>query len=81
MSERLTWDEIKKRYPDEFVAMTDPEHDESASLCGGTVVAHGKNKHELLHYLKTLGAKHTACLWTGEVHARVRHLVRRVVNE
>ena len=81
MDEKLTWEEIKKKYPDEFVATVNPEHDRDSAFCAGTVVAHGKNKHELLQYLKSLGVKHTACLWTGEIHARVRHLVKRAVNE
>jgi hypothetical protein len=74
-NDKLTWDEIRKKYPDEFVAIVDPEHDADDHLTGGTVVGHGKNKHELLDYLMALGAKHTACRWTGKLHGRVR-LVR-----
>lgn len=75
MAEKLSWDEMKRQYPDEFVAIVDPEHDADDQLAGGTVVAHGRSKHELLDYLKALGARHTACRWTGEIHGRVR-LVR-----
>ena len=72
MSEKLTWDEMKRRYPDEFVAIVDPEHDPDDRLTGGMVVGHGKNKHELLDFLGSLGAKHAACRWTGKIHGRVR---------
>jgi hypothetical protein len=74
-NEKLSWDEMKRRFPNEFVAIVDPEHDAEDQLTGGTVVGHGKNKHELLDFLGTLGAKHIACRWTGAIHGRVR-LVR-----
>jgi hypothetical protein len=73
-TEKLSWEEMKRRFPDEFVAIVDPEHDAEDQLTGGTVVGHGKNKHELLGLLRTLGAKHAACRWTGVIHGRVRLL-------
>ena len=81
LNERLSWEQIQSKYPNEFVAMIDPEHNEHVSICGGTVVAHGEDTHELLEFLKTLGAKNTACVWTGEVRSRGRRHVRKAANE
>jgi len=77
MPEKLTWDEMKNRYPDEFVAIVDPEHDEQDQFLAGVVVGHGKSKTEMLEHLKALNPKHAACRWTGKVHGRVQ-LVRPV---
>jgi hypothetical protein len=76
LNERLSWEEITRKYPNEFVAMIDPERNDRVSICGGTVVAHGESTHELLEYLKTLGVKNTACVWTGVVRASGRRSVR-----
>ncbi|MBI4859938.1 MAG: hypothetical protein HY815_06700 [Candidatus Riflebacteria bacterium] len=44
MAEKMSWDEIKRTYPDEFVAIVDPEHDAEDCLTGGTLVGHGRSK-------------------------------------
>lgn len=74
MTEKLTWEEIKKRYPDEYVVLIDPEVDETDTVLAGTVVDHGKDKHEMYQVLGKLNPKDGGCLWTGKVHGRIRVL-------
>lgn len=81
MGNKLTWGEIKRRYPDEFVALLDPEHDESTALVAATVVAHGKDKREMYKVLKSLNARHMACRWTGQLHGGRVRLVSKVGDE
>ena len=65
MSDRLSWDEIKRRYPDEFVVLVDTEMDQASDLLTGTVMNHGKSKKEMRECLGKLNPKSGACLWTG----------------
>ncbi|MBI4861154.1 MAG: hypothetical protein HY815_12985 [Candidatus Riflebacteria bacterium] len=44
MGEKLTWDEIKKRFPDEWVVLVDSSFNENEDLTEGTVFAHGSNR-------------------------------------
>ncbi|MBI4860598.1 MAG: hypothetical protein HY815_10095 [Candidatus Riflebacteria bacterium] len=76
MAEKLTWDEIKKRYPDEYVVLVDTAVDDSTTVVEGTVMAHGKNKHEMRQVLAQIAPKRGGCLWTGTVHGRIR-VIRR----
>ena len=77
MAEKLTWDEIKRRYPDEYVVMVDIDVDRSTTtLIGGTVVNHGKDKAEMIKYLGELNPRNGACSWTGKIHGRVHALVK-----
>ncbi|MBI4864264.1 MAG: hypothetical protein HY815_29005 [Candidatus Riflebacteria bacterium] len=66
MAEKLTWDEIKKQYPDEFVVLVDTQVDEATDVLTGTLVNHGKSKQEMRKYLGQLNPKRGACLWTGQ---------------
>jgi hypothetical protein len=49
MGERLTWDEIKNKYPDQWVGMTDVEYkpDNSVSIKSAIVTYTGLSKAEL----------------------------------
>ena len=66
MADKLSWDEIKRRYPDEFVVLVETEVNENTDLVAGTVMNHGKDKRAMRQYLGELKVKHGACLWTGE---------------
>jgi hypothetical protein len=55
MSAVLTYDEIKKRYPDEWILIADAELDEELNVVRGEVVAHSKDRDEV--YLKILAIK------------------------
>lgn len=63
--ETLTWDEIRHRYPDEYMVLIDTEVDRDTDVLTGTVVIHGKGKREMRQYLGTLSPRSGACLWTG----------------
>ena len=72
MADKLSWDEIKKKYPDEYVVLIDTLTDAATTVTEGTVMAHGKNKHEMRQILAQLAPKSGGCLWTGKVHGRIR---------
>lgn len=43
MDEILTWAEIQQRFPDEWVALADPEVTDDLTILTGRVVYHGKS--------------------------------------
>jgi hypothetical protein len=49
MNERLTWEEIKHKYPDQWIGLTDVEYktENDASIKSGIVTYIGKNMDEL----------------------------------
>jgi hypothetical protein len=49
MNERLTWEEIKLKYPDQWIGLTDVEYkpENDASIKSGVVTYIGKNIDEL----------------------------------
>lgn len=63
MKERLTWDEIKRRYPDQWVALVDVEWPNMGEISSGVVYAHDPDHGSLLEKQKHL--KSAAILWTG----------------
>jgi len=68
-TEKLTWQEIRSRYPDEWVILVDVDADHvTDEVRGGVVFDHGKNHRELLVKTKApLAGKDSAILYTGEV--------------
>ena len=44
MAERLTWEEIVARYPDEWVIVTDIDDDRTDSFLVATVAHHGTDR-------------------------------------
>jgi hypothetical protein len=64
MAEKLTWDEITKRYPDEWVALVDVEWPNMGDVVGGVVFAHDPDHATLLEKQRHL--KSGAVLWTGK---------------
>jgi hypothetical protein len=44
----ITFEELKKRYPDEWVLLGDPKM-KSTSVLGGVVLYHSKNKKEVCY--------------------------------
>lgn len=69
MPEKLTWDEIKRTYPDEWVVLVDVDtNDRSSDVDAGVVVGYGTDCRELVAQTKeTLAGKSAAILFTGEV--------------
>ncbi|MBI4858987.1 MAG: hypothetical protein HY815_01745 [Candidatus Riflebacteria bacterium] len=77
MAEKLTWDEIKKQYPDEWVILVNLDRNgDDDAVQGGEVFAHSKNKKDLLASTKmALAGQSRAVRFTGEV-ARGGYLIR-----
>jgi hypothetical protein len=51
---RRSIDDIKKRYPDEWILIGDPEEDENGSDVSGIVLYHSPDKRELAYRDKPL---------------------------
>jgi hypothetical protein len=47
MSERLTWEEIKQRYPDEWVLLVELDEDEYVNVRSARVAAHSAERKEI----------------------------------
>jgi len=69
MGERLSWDEVKERYPNEWVCLVDIERPNMGHVVSGVVHAHDPKHQALLE--KQRGLKHAAILWTGKIRGRV----------
>lgn len=75
MPEYLTMEEIKKRYPDEWVLLEDPETDEWTEVIGGTLLSHSAKKSETLARFRISKPGHWALLFTGEPDPEVAYLL------
>lgn len=65
MANKLSWDEIKTRYPDEWVVVTN-YHIEGIDLLDGIVVDHGKVKKDV--YARLRQTPNGSAIWyTGEI--------------
>lgn len=64
MEEKLTWEEMKKRFPDEWLLIGDMQLNEHQQLLKGIVLQHSPTKSDIF----TLPAKSgpTAFRYTGE---------------
>jgi hypothetical protein len=65
MPEKLTWDEIKAKYPEEWVILTDHRID-GIEVVDGVVLDHGKVKREVDSRLADV-PNGCAVLYTGEI--------------
>jgi hypothetical protein len=64
MGERMTWEEMKKAYPDEWLLITDYESDDSGHLTVGTVERHSSDMYEVAK--QPALNRPTAFRYTGE---------------
>ncbi len=62
--EKITWDDMKEQFPDEWLLITDFNLDESGHIIAGIVNRHSKEKDEV-YQLPALN-KSTAFRFTGE---------------
>ena len=77
MAERLTWDEIKSRYPDEWVALVDDDWPEDQGVpCAGVVYAHSPVHSQLIEMQKHL--TDAAIVWTGMTRGEMLQAAIRV---
>lgn len=68
MSERLTWAEIERRYPDEHVLLIEYDwREDEIDPRSGVVCAHAKTLRELARLSKENPAQDVAFLYVGEI--------------
>lgn len=65
MADKLTWDEIKRKYPDEWVVLVD-FHEEGEDLIDGVVFDHGRDKDAICERMKKAPSPF-AVEYTGEL--------------
>jgi len=64
----MTWQDICRAYPEEYVLMTELDYDDATStLRAATVIAHGKNRDELLAQNPRTTTDERAIYYTGRV--------------
>ena len=68
MGRKMTWEEIKKQYPDEWVAVVNYESDEVGNV-DGEVAIHLSDKDEFYRELSDVLSQHrnVAVKFTGEL--------------
>jgi hypothetical protein len=72
MTMTMTWDAIRKTYPDEYFVIIDQIYNEATSvLLRGTVVYHGPNENAAYLFLGAMNMKGSECLWTGRCYSPV----------
>lgn len=64
MGQGMTWEEMKKAYPDEWLRIVDYEFDDDGEIKAGTVVYHSLSKEDV--YSQPLTGKSEAFWYTGE---------------
>ena len=64
MAKRLTWEEMKREYPNEWLLIVDFDLDESGLLKGGKVERHSKRKADV--YESPAPDSSVALRYTGE---------------
>ena len=47
MNQRMTWEEMKKAFPEEWLLIVDCEHDELSRLVSGVVARHSRDDQEV----------------------------------
>lgn len=70
MEQKMTWKEIKKTFPDEWVAISDFEEKPTSNyeMISGEVIAHSKNEMQFTKELKKIASKKTVDIrFTGEL--------------
>jgi len=77
MTQKMTWDEMKKSYPDEWLLIVDCEHDQYGEVKSGVVVRHSQDDQEVFR-LPALNQdctfKYTGeCQFPGGLRAHADH--------
>ncbi len=63
----LTIEQIRARYPSEWVLLADPKTGRSQEVRRGRVLWHSKDRDELYRKALELRPKHSATLFTGRI--------------
>ncbi len=67
MKEACHYDEMKARFPDEWVLVGDPETDENMQVLAGEVLWHTKDRDELYRKARELRPRESAILYFGQI--------------
>ena len=71
--QRMTWDEICARYPDEYVMLTEIDRIEEGQFAfrSALVLAHARTSKEVCQLTKPIAERfvHFACYYTGRAKA------------
>jgi hypothetical protein len=78
-SERLTWSEIRARYPDEWVVFVDADwmNETDFEFGSATVIAHHKRRKDASPDVKAARAldREVGCFWTGELRGPIPRFI------
>lgn len=64
MNKKMTWEEMKRAYPDEWLLITDYERDRVGNVIAGIVERHSANKDDVYQLPRI--KKNAAFEYTGE---------------
>lgn len=67
MNEILSIDEMKSRYPNEWILIGDPQTNDASAVVGGQVLWHSTDRDEVYMKSVELRPKHIAYHYTGKV--------------
>lgn len=67
MKQILTIDEIIKKYPAEWILISEPETDSSLEVVKGKVAFHSKDRDEVYRAAGKIKPKKFATLYTGKI--------------
>ena len=74
---RMTWEEVCKAYPDEWVVMNDLDMNRATTtMRSGIVIAHGPNKKEVLASAPRGKPELRAIRFTGGINVEVYEALR-----
>jgi predicted RNA-binding Zn-ribbon protein involved in translation (DUF1610 family) len=77
--ERLTWDEICKLFPDEWVVLVDIDwgNDRDFEFGTATVIARYKRRRDASPDIKAIRARNieVGCFWTGEIRGPIPRFI------
>jgi hypothetical protein len=63
----LTIEQIKARYPSEWVVIDDPVLDDALEVLSGKVISHGLDRNAVYAAAKSSQPRDLACLYLGEL--------------
>jgi hypothetical protein len=66
MADKLSWNEIKRTYPDEWVVLVESTFNENDDPVEGVVYDHGPDQAEVYSRCRS-GPSHTTVLYTGKI--------------
>ena len=62
--DKMTWEEIRQKFPNEWVALVEVEWPDTGDVQAGVVYAHSPSKKQLIELQKGLSS--AAVVWTGK---------------